>query len=236
MQDVRVLVAPFLERTVQGKCFWPFMRIAARAPIDGYSMVETPWQREDIARERAVEALLSNDRYTHILMLDIDHEHPEDIVKRLSRWVGADPARGVVGALCFRRGPEYEPMAFIKGPDGKYIFPYPCRDIGLVEVDRIGLGACLIDRRVFEALPQRGWFTYTYDRLLPEGVWPDTSLVFSDRVKGAGLRIFVDTTTVSPHWTDGWVDDKTLDSYIAKQKWEAKRRRAAARAAKGGKT
>lgn len=237
MDPIRVLVAPFLERTVPGQCFWPFMRIAARAAIDGYSLLETPWQNEVMARERAVESLLADGgKHTHILMLDIDHNHREDIVNRLTRWVVEDPERSVVAALCFRRNADYEPLGFIKRKDGKgYEFPYPCRDIGLVEVARLGLGAALIHRRVFEALPDRGWFTPTYDRI-KEGYWPDTSFAFSDRATGAGFKLWLDTTTVSPHLTDGWVDDKTLDSYMKAKEAEAKRRQKAARAAKGGKS
>lgn len=215
MKPVRVVVAPLQEKWVAGEVFGSFLSIAARAPVDGYAVDVGGTAREDMAREAAADRLLARPDFTHVLMLDIDHQHPADIVKRLSRWVIEDRSRAVVGALCYRRTPNYEPMAFIKNPDEQgWYFPFPSHHIGLVEVDRVGLGAVLIAREVFESMPEKGWFTWTYDRIL-EGEWPCTSLVFCDRAKAKGFHIYVDTETISPHMSTGWVDEKTHERFVA---------------------
>lgn len=212
MLPVKVLVYPLLERFLYYRWHMALMRIAARASVDHYMLYEADPMREDLARENAVKTLLASD-CSHLLMLDLDHNHPEDIVRRLREDVIEDRERHILGALCFRRTANYEPLAFIDNPEGGSYFPYPWPK-GIVKVNRVGNGAKLIDRRVFEAMPGKGWFRCDYSRVA-EGVWPSSDITFDKAAEALGFGVYVDTRIVSPHHTDGWVDDNTFKAFVA---------------------
>ena len=170
-----------------------FMMIAAT----GVSLIRVPYGRTDIVRNRMAMGLLDSD-YTHLLMLDADHEHPVDIVQRLARWVLLDDTVQVVGGLNFKRSSPHEPCAFIFGADGSIYQPAEW-ERGLIEVDALGTGSILIAREVFEAI-QPPWFYNIYDEVWMDS-WPGEDIGFSRNCKAAGIRLWVDTTTTSPHIT-----------------------------------
>src|SRR5689334_21215503 len=103
----KVLVGILLERAIShaDKVFWPFMHLAMQGP----RFAEEAHGRIDYIRNKMVMNLLQSD-CTHLLMLDIDHIHPENIVQRLSRWVLLDPGVRVVSGMNFRRGKPYDPV------------------------------------------------------------------------------------------------------------------------------
>ncbi|OGV68125.1 MAG: hypothetical protein A3K18_28150, partial [Lentisphaerae bacterium RIFOXYA12_64_32] len=167
------------------------MRLAG----SNHSFFMQPAMRTDVARNRYAESLLASD-FTHLLMLDCDHDHPVDLVQRLSRRVEEDPSREIIGALCFRRSPPYDPLAIRETADGRWL-PIDGQDVGVVPCDVVGTGAILIARTVFERLA-RPWFYYDYQGAAMD-LWPGEDTSFCIKAREAGIQAWVDTSTVSPH-------------------------------------
>jgi hypothetical protein len=196
-----------LERTVNQHAFFAFWAIAQQ----GYSIMQLPYTRNDIARNKFAKGLLETE-HSHLLMLDSDHTHPPDIAYRLGRWVEADPSIRIVGGLNFRRGEPYDPCAFIIGEDGN---SYAMMDWepGLIKVSALGSGSILVHRSVFEELPEP-WFFYEYPEDRGES-WPGVDMAFSRLCREHDIDLWVDTTTTSPHLIDSYVDESTYRSYLA---------------------
>lgn len=174
----------------------------------GHAFVRTQYARTDLQRNKLAEHLLSTD-YTHLLMLDADHRHPDNIVERLSRWVERDPSRLVVAGLAFRRGQPYDPQAYIMR-DGKPMQPAEFKP-GLAKVDFVGTAAMLINRVVFERLP-KPWFAFDY-RGANAGTWPGEDIWFCTSCMEAGIQVYCDMSCVSPHLAEAWIDQKTFETF-----------------------
>jgi len=211
----RILLGIPLERSLghADKCFWHFMQIARDT---GVSFIPMPYMRTDLYRNLIATELLKSD-YTHVLMLDADHQHPTDIIQRLARWVIADPNVKVVGGLNFRRGEPFEPCAFMQDKDGQ-VYSIKEWDQGLVQVDAIGTGSILISREVFEVC-EPPWFYNVYDYAW-EGQYPGEDIGFSKRCFDAGIPLYVDTTTSSPHLLDAFVTEHTFRSHFDEHGWK----------------
>ena len=203
----RIMVGIPLERAIShaDEVFWPFMGIAAQNP----AFLPMNYQRTDLYRNKVAEKLLQTNM-THVLMLDIDHTHPQDIIQRLAKWVLLDPEVKIVGGLNFRRGAPYEPCAFIE-EDGKVYAPADWPQ-GLVKVDYLGTGSILIAREVFEEI-EPPWFFNDY-RHAWEGHYPGEDIGFSAKAREAGFDLYMDTTTVSPHLTTHGIDESTFRNYM----------------------
>lgn len=205
----RIIVGIPLERAIShaDQVFWNFMGIASQNPV----FVRLPYQRTDLYRNKVAEKLLQTD-FTHVLMLDLDHAHPVDIIQRLARWVLMDREIKIVGGLNFRRGEPYEPCCFINGKNGEIYSPADWHQ-GLIEVDYIGTGSILINREVFEEMTPP-WFYNDYSEAW-SGNYPGEDMGFSAKAKAAGFKMYVDTTTTSPHMITRAVDEGTFRSYMA---------------------
>jgi len=207
----RILVAFLLERTISyaDLVFPACMQIAAQGPV----VLNTPYQRTDLARNRASMELLKSD-FTHLLMLDIDHVHPHDIIQRLAKWVLKDPKKyQVVGGLNFRRSEPYDPCAYKTGADGSMYTIAWEKDDEIVEVDRLGTGSILIAREVFETIPPP-WFWNDYSQSWRDA-WPGEDIGFNKLCVQHGIKMWVDVTVTSPHITPAIIDGATW------QKWTA---------------
>lgn len=188
------------------KVFDPMLHLAAQ----GSARINAASSRVDVARNRAALKLLQSFRFTHVLMLDNDHIYPPDTIERLARWVMADPEKLVVGALNVKRTPPYEPCAWLKDEDGTFVSPYKFAKEGLYEVEAIGTGAILINRKVFERM-EPPYFYNLYDMNM---VWSDTwqgeDMGFSAKCRENGIKLYMDTTLSCPHVIEGSV---TIDDY-----------------------
>lgn len=200
---MKIMCAVPMERTIDQHAFFGFLNIA----MYGWAFCEQAYTRNDIARYKFAKHLLESD-FTHLLMMDSDHIHPHDIVQRLARWCIVYPQIEVVGAMCFRRSEPYDPCAFVW--NNGYYRRLAVWEPGCFQVDALGTGAILIDRKVFERLP-RPWFEYHYEDL--EG-FPGTDMTFARHCKDAGIAQWVDTTTISPHIGNQMIDEATYRRYL----------------------
>ena len=201
----RILVAFLLERTISyaDLVFPSIVQIAAQGPV----ILNMPYMRTDLARNRASMELLKTD-FTHLLMLDIDHVHPTDIIQRLARWVLKDPKKyQVVGGLNFRRSEPYDPCAYKVGPDNSMHTITWEKDDEIMEVDRLGTGSILIAREVFETIPPP-WFWNDYSQSWRDA-WPGEDIGFNKKCVENGIKMWVDLTVTSPHITPAIIDGST---------------------------
>lgn len=190
----RIGVAVLKERSVSyaDKVLDSLLQIHMMVP---YSILMN-YSRTDLSRNKLAIEVIKDPTLTHILMLDIDHKHPIDIVQRLAKWVLLDPEVKIVGGLNFRRSYPHDPCCHLLDTDGVAHAP-AMWDQGLMEVSAIGTGSILIHREVFENI-QPPWFFNTYDKVWDD-VWPGEDMGFSQKCREYGYKMFVDTTTTSPH-------------------------------------
>jgi len=164
----------------------------------GHPFFRVKYTRADKQRNTLAQMLLDSD-YSHILMLDVDHKHPVDIVERL--LVHDKP---VMSGLSFRRGPPYEPTAWAY--DDGDLLSLAAVPTESFQTDFVG-GACLmIAREVFETIPPP-WFTIEY------GKWLGEDLAFCAKCREHNIPIWVDPTVQSPHLMKGWVDQNVSDTF-----------------------
>ena len=209
----KVLLGVLLERSVSyaDSVFHGFMHLAAQ----GVPFVKLPYARTDVARNKMATALLQSE-YTHLLMLDVDHYHPTNIVQMLSRWVMTNPEHKVVGGLNFKRSYPHEPCCFMFTENGIYS---PAEwDKGLIKVDAIGTGSILISREVFETI-EPPWFYNIYDDAWRDE-WPGEDMGFSKKCRDAGIDMWVDTTCTSPHVTERLIDQDDFKKALEERSGE----------------
>ena len=106
------------------------------------------------------------------------HEHEADIVGGIYS-ISGDPAKLCAG--------YWDSGALIDAPPGI-----------TKEVDYIGTGFLMVNRRVFEKIGEHGWFDYMYNPDRPE-VQIGEDLSFCHRVQDAGFKIILDTTVRLGH-------------------------------------
>jgi hypothetical protein len=148
---------------------------------------------------------------THLLMLDIDHKHPPNIIQRLARWTLQEPFAKVVGGLNFRRSKPFDPTCGFWGDDGKY-YPPASWQQGLIKVDALGTGSILIAREVFEQI-EPPWFRFDYSRVWADE-WPGEDLGFSKLCNEHGIDLYVDTTVTSPHMKAAMITEESFKEYL----------------------
>ena len=200
--NVLLGILPFRTGVADEDSLWSLLEIMRR----GYPFLKVDCQRTDKQRNEMARLLLASP-YSHILMLDADHKHPPDIVERLVQRVIDDPTRLVVSGLSFRRGPPYDPTAWVVGENGqvKHMIQNKIPH-GLVEVDIVGGSALLIHRSVFERI-EWPWFELTYVK----GQYAGEDVTFCNKCRTAGIKIYSDTTVQSPHLAKRWIDEETFN-------------------------
>ncbi len=203
----RVLVTMFFPAAMAspGTVFSYYLPIAAKAlATDGHGVLTTSRSGSmDVARTKACKYALANG-YSHLLMLDCDHQHPPDIVARL---LAHDV--DVVGGLNFQRMPPHSPCASerMEVENGRAIHHPPERGKGLVEVIGIGTGCLMVRLECLRTLDEP-WFFFPYHDIdfddLGEA-WGGEDGGFCLRCNKAGVKIHCDTDLTSPHLAEHWV-------------------------------
>ncbi len=208
----RILTGVLQERAMSyaSYVFYDFWDIA----MQGAPIIKMPYIRTDIARNKMAIQVLRSD-YTHLLMLDIDHRHPTQIIQRLARWVLLKPEIKVVGGMNFRRGEPFDPCCgfWDDEDDGGILRPTEW-DKGLIKVDMVGTGSLLIAREVFELIPPP-WFGFDYSKVWKD-LWPGEDIWFSHLCNEYGVDLYVDTTCTSPHMTTAMITEASYKNELAK--------------------
>jgi len=205
----RILVGILVERSISyaDDVFMQFLRIAQQGP----SFSDVKYGRTDVTRNIMATQLLESN-YTHLLMLDVDHVHPTDIIQRLARWVLLMPEVQVVSGMNFRRGEPFDPVAGSYEPDARKRSVMTEWTRGLIKVHESGAASLLVAREVFEKL-EPPWFFNIYDEVWRNS-YPGEDIGFSRKCRAAGIPIYVDTTTSSPHCTTVTITEETFRAYM----------------------
>ena len=134
---------------------------------------------------------IGNDNYTHLFFLDDDIRPPSDVIETLLKH---DKDVVCANYLLFLDN-HLHPAAYKKASDTYE--SYLMGEVGVKEVDAIGLGACLIKRHVIWKAMQRDCFTLEYDKdgYLSKG----EDITFSECVKRLGIPIHYDFSTMCHH-------------------------------------
>lgn len=205
---MNVGVAVPLGNNVTAAAFNAFMAIAQR----GWPLLQRGSSRTDVNRNEFGKMLLAEPQLDYLLMLDADHLHPPDIVERLIRIVRHDPSRLIVGGLNFRRREPHEPLVWVKLDDGLYHYPVEIPD-GIFKCDVIAHGSLLLHRSVLERI-EYPWWRYDYSIGIDDE-FPTEDIYFCKRAREAGIEIWCDPFTVSPHLASREITGANFEQYIA---------------------
>ena len=177
----------------------------------GWAFIDPHYRRTDLARNLYCYHLLDNPKFTHIVMLDMDHQHPTDIVGKLCRAVAEDRSRAVVSALTYRRGVPYEPIAFRLNEAGRFSAVTEWQPGEVLEVDQCSPACTIISREIFEEVDPP-WWAYTYH---PERYYyPTEDIFFSKLCRDNGFRQVVDTRIESVHLGTAFIGEDTFRGYM----------------------
>jgi len=141
---------------------------------------------------------------SHLCMFDTDMLYHEDTLYRL-----LEHDLPVVGALCYRRYPPFDPLMF-RGKPGNYKSIDEWDD-ELMEVDATGTGCLMFNMEIFRQMPAP-WFKIRHN---PDGSPIGEDIGFCSDLRGAGYKIYVDTTIPSAHLTTMAITDETYRWYKA---------------------
>lgn len=169
-----------------------------------YELIVADTGGVDTMRNHIVHAAESVD-CTHLLMMDTDMLYnPETVYRLLSHNLP------VVGALCYRRYPPFDPL-MMSGKPGNYHSIDEWKEGDLVEVDATGTGCLMFNMDVFRDMPAP-WFKIRHN---PDGSPIGEDIGFCYDLRCAGYKIFVDTTIPAKHLTTLEVTDETYRLYKA---------------------
>ena len=199
------------ERATMRQPFINFMRLAERAGTNGFQYVPIPQMRPDVARDYLCSEFkkLTQNPDDVLVQLDVDHNHPVDIIERL---VAND--KPICAAYAVKSDPGNPiPCMWTRDQNGILRIPRPVAK-DLIQVAVTGSGAIAIKRSVFTALDEagfdKGYWKYQY---YPDGSSGSEDIFFSQICEEVGIPVFVDGRIVAPHWTEGELDDISYEEW-----------------------
>lgn len=212
---------PLPERCIYDVAFQAMQKIAyrmGRLSVQtnlGWIPIYKNYGRTDTSRQGMGEIFMQQSERPDdtLVMLDIDHDHPTNVIQRMVAH-----NKPVVVPLMFRRQPPFDACAFRIGPDGAWhhVMSMPP---GLHRMDAVGSGVIAIQRQVFEQLRAAGhdwWFKYEYMKDAQGNlIGPSEDLYFSKICGAAGIEMWVDFDTESPHFDLGTIDRSVKEQYLA---------------------
>lgn len=181
-------------------------RIQRAKEAHGIAAIDMAWftraPRVDDLRNMALVQAMA-DGFTHVLFLDADMLHPDDLFDRIGRHVAR---QAIVSGFYTQRQYPFAPIALIdpqphaSGRYNHYRHDPAYTEVdgdGLRDVDVVGMGCCLIPLAVVRALGERPWFEYKTDAdgwsLVSEDV------PFCEKVRAAGFRVCLDPSIQCGH-------------------------------------
>lgn len=209
--DKRIWWAILPERNMYDVSYRNGLRLAYAAGRRGHIPIYAQYGRTDVTRQGMCEVFLQMGARPDdtLVMLDVDHEHPIDIIDRLARHDVP-----VCVPLMFRRQEPYQACAFRRGADGAlhHLASFPP---GLLKMDAVGSGAIAIQRRALTKILDAGLGPWLFKYEYLETNAPSEDMYFSKLCEKAGVEMYVDTTIETPHITLGFIDRGVYDSFIA---------------------
>lgn len=159
-------------------------------PEDEYKVFNNRGTNTVTARNRCVFEMLKGD-YTHLFFMDSDMIFPKGTLQRL-----LDRNVDIVGGFYVRKRNGFLPNAFQLGerPNGRFVTEWVNE---FKEVESIGTGCSLIRREVFEKV-KCPWFEYLWSGD-PDGRMRTEDLVFFDKAKDLGYKVYCDGTIKCGH-------------------------------------
>lgn len=194
-------------------------RLSCIQPELQFQPIWAGYGRTDLTRQGLCETFYnqSKDPDDVLVMFDIDHQHPTDILQTLVRH-----KLPIVVPLMFRRGEPYQACAFRRGADGELYHIGPDFSPGVHEVQAVGSGVIAIQRGVFETLLAAGhrwWWKYEY--LEDPNRGPSEDLYFSKICEATGIKMYVDCSVETPHLHIGYINRQTFARFNADNPGEA---------------
>jgi hypothetical protein len=166
--------------------------------------VVVDWAREDLVKAGLVQVSpFTGQPFTHFLWLDTDHIFKPDLACQLARH-----RVDAVSALYFHRKGQPSPVVFVHNPEdptGLKHFPLVEIPPTLVQVDAVGLGACLMRREIFEKVPEP-WFTIDYRA--------GEDIAFCAKARGYGIKFHLDA-----QYAIGHIGEPEIVGYNTYRKW-----------------
>lgn len=189
------------ERMIYDRAALALERVAAYCELRGFINIQATYAATDASREMFTRMFekLSESPDDVLVMLDNDHDHPEDVVERLAQVFNV----GVVSALCRRRGDELDALIYRRNPEtGRLDRVIEWETDTIVQTDMGGAGAIAIRRWVFDKLREkygiRYWFwQYAYDNDCQDR--PGEEVRFASMCEHAGIKMAVHTGVNCPH-------------------------------------
>lgn len=181
--------------------------------FDSYAMLSKPPQyiylRSAAGNISAMRNILVHNALmsgcSHLIMMDADMlYHPQTLIKLLSRQLD------VVGALCWRRYPPFDPLLY-KGKLGYYEeLQWPdVKDQELVEVDATGTGCLMFNTEVFKNISPPWFVDDAPNPNEDDGGVVGEDIGFCSKLRNAGYQIFVDLTVPTEHLSTFRVNEKS---------------------------
>lgn len=196
-------------------------RVSAAKEAHGIESITMGWftkaPRVDALRDMALESAMA-DGATHVLFLDGDMLHPDDLFLRFLQHVHTD---GIVSGFYTQRRMPYGPIAFRDSrlhESGLYRTYHVDHDYanvderGLREEELVGMGCCLIPLALVEKIGPRPWFEYRNN----EQGWPEISedVPFCEKIRAAGGRIYLDPSIKCGHLYQAFADENHFRRYV----------------------
>lgn len=143
------------------------------------------------ARNMCVAHMLKGD-FTHLFFMDSDMSFPKATLPRL---LAHD--KDIVGGFYLRKKKGHLPNAFRLGHNkDDTLIPEFIDDFR--EVEAIATGCLLVKREVFETI-EKPWFEYRPIKWSEEGRLATEDVVFCEKAKEKGLKIWCDGTIACGH-------------------------------------
>jgi len=143
----------------------------------------------DVARNNLVLNILKDyNSVKWIFFLDADVLPPPDSFFKLAQW-----KLPIVSGIYYSKNKSW--CVYVKDEKEEVYHPLSAWEGDLLRVDAVGMGCCLIDKRVFEVVPNP-WFNWTLGKENP-GFSEDID--FCRKANKYGFPIYVDTRVKCEH-------------------------------------
>jgi len=144
--------------------------------------------------------MVLDEGYDHLWFMDDDHAFAPSMLEKLTVHDEA-----LITPICLTRVHPFSPVQYVEKIEGDFQYlPIPLAESasnGLVEIQAGGCAGMLIRRDVIEAI-EPPWFEYT-DR--------SEDIVFCEKAKAAGFKLFADLSVRLGHITTAVVEPAIRD-------------------------